>query len=229
MRTNTVFLKVFVPVVLTAFLFSCAGAFISPAVRADFETGLALFNQGKFTEALPLFEKATAAEPDYYEAQLYLGRTYLSMKNFAMAIPSLRAAYRLSPQDFKGQIVDILIDALLGAAFAEVKKGNYEDSLSYLRELMSVEPRAAKVKEEISSALVAVAMSLFMKGEVRDAVKLFSDAIKENPDNARAYLGLARALLKTGAIPDAIDAARKALSLDPTSSEAFNVMKDIMR
>ncbi len=229
MRTKRTFLKILVPVVLTAFFFSCAGAFINPAARADFEAGLVLFNQGKFGEALPFFEKAAVAEPDYYEAHLYLGRTYLNMKSYAKALPSLRTAYRLSPQDFKGQIVDILIDALLGAAFSEVKKGNYEGSLSYLRELLSVEPKAKKVKEEISNVLVAVATSLFMKGDVRDAVKLFGDAIKENPDNAKAYMGLARALLKTGAIPDAIEAAQKALTLDPTSNEAFNVMKDMMR
>jgi len=229
MKMTRATLRVLVPVVAAAFLFSCAGAFISPAARADFNAGLALFNQGKYAEALPFFEKAAAAEPDYYEAHLYLGRTYLNMKSFAKAVPSLRTAYRLSPGDFKGQIVDILIDALLGAAFSEVKAGNYEGSLSYLRELMSVEPKAKKVKEEISNVLVAVATSLFMKGDVRDAVKIFGDAVSEDPDNARAYLGLARALLKTGAIPDAIDAARKALSLDPSSNDALNVMKEMMR
>ncbi len=229
MLKKTALLKVFIPVVLAAHLFACAGAFVSPAARADFEAGLALFNQGKFAEALPYFEKAVAAEPDYYEAHLYLGRTYLSMKSFAKAVPSLRTAYRLSPQDFKGQIVDILIDALLGAAFSEVRTGNYEGSLSYLRELMSVEPKAKKVKEDISNVLVAVATSLLMKGDVRDAVKLFGEAVTENPNNAKAYLGLARALLKTGAIPDAVDAARKALSLDPSSSDAFNLMKEVVR
>ncbi len=229
MRKKTVLLKVFISIVLTGLLFSCAGTFVSPAARADFEAGLALFNQGKFAEALPYFEKAAAAEPDYYEAHLYLGRTYLNMKNFTRAVPPLRTAYRLSPQDFKGQIVDILIDALLGAALSEVRTGNYEGSLSYLRELMSVDPKAKKVKEDISNVLVAVATSLLMKGDVRDAVKLFGEAVTENPDNAKAYLGLARALLKTGAIPDAIDAARKALSLDPSSSDAFDLMKEMVR
>jgi len=221
--------KAMVPVVLAVFLFSCAGISISPGARADFEAGLAFFNQGKFQEALPYFEKAVTAEPEFYEAHLYLGRTYLNMKNYSKAVPSLRSAYHLSPDSFKKQIVDILIDALLGAAFSEVKNGNYEGSLSYLRELLSVEPKAKKVKEEISNVLVAVAMSLFMKGDVRDAAKLFGDAIKEDPNNAKAYMGLARALLKSGAIADAIEAAQKALSLDPTSNEALNVMKDMMR
>ena len=35
--------------------------------------------------ALPFFERAAAAEPDYYEAQLYAGRTYLNMKDYGKA------------------------------------------------------------------------------------------------------------------------------------------------
>jgi tetratricopeptide (TPR) repeat protein len=210
-------------------LVSCAGVSISPEVRADFNAGINLFNQGKFAAALPFFEKAAAAEPDYYEAQLYLGRTYLSMKEYGKAVPPLRRAYRLSPENFKSQACDILIDALLGAAFSELGKGNFESSLTYVREIMAASPEGKKVKDEISNVLVAVAMGLARKGDVRDAVGLFRDAIKENPDNIKAYLGLARTLIKSGAISEAIENAQKALSLDPRSNEALNVLKEILR
>jgi hypothetical protein len=48
MRKKTAFLKVFIPVVLAAHLFSCAGAFVSPAARADLEAGLALSTRESF-------------------------------------------------------------------------------------------------------------------------------------------------------------------------------------
>ncbi len=210
-------------------LVSCAGVSISPAVRADFNAGLDLFNQGKFESALPFFEKAVAAEPEYYEAQLYLGRTYLSMKQYGKAAPHLRRAYRLSPEDFKSQAFDILIDALMGAAFSELGKGNFESALTYVREIMSADPKGKKIKDDMSNVLVAVATGLARKGEVRDAVDLFRDAIKENPDNIKAYLGLAKALIKSGAIAEAIENAQKALSLDPTSNETLNVLKEILQ
>jgi tetratricopeptide (TPR) repeat protein len=229
MRTKTALWKSFILIVVAFFFFSCAGAFISPAVRADFEAGLALFNQGKFPEALPFFEKAVAAEPDFYEAQLYLGRTHLNMKNYAMAIPSLKRAYRLSPDDFKTQAIDILIDALLGAAFSELGKGNFETSLTYLREILSVDPKGKKIKDDMSNVLVAVATGLLMKGDVREAISVFSDAIKANPDNTKAYLGLAKAFIKTGALAEAIEAAQKALSLDPSSRDALNIVKEMIR
>lgn len=210
-------------------LVSCAGVSVSPAVRADFNAGLNLFNQGKFDAALPFFEKAAAAEPNYYEAQLYLGRTYLNMKNYDKALPPLRRAYRLSPDDFKSQAFDILIDALMGAAFSELGKGNFESSLTYIREVMSASPEGKKIKSDISNVLVAVAMGLARKGDVREAVGLFRDAIEENPDNIKAYLGLAKALIKSGAISEAIENAQKALSLDPASKDALNVLKEILR
>ncbi len=228
-RTRAALFKAAAPVVLAMFFFSCAGVSVSPVARADFDAGLAFFNQGRFQEALQYFERAAAAEPDFYEAQLYLGRTHLNMKNYAKAVPCLRRAYRLSPEDFKKQVVDILIDALLGAAFSEVGKGNFESSMAYLREITDIDPGAKKVKDDISNVLVAAATGLFMKGEVREAVKVYTDAIKADPDNTSAYLGLAKALIKSGALGEAIEAAQKALSLDPTSRDALNILKELIK
>ncbi|MHB8110974.1 MAG: tetratricopeptide repeat protein [Syntrophorhabdaceae bacterium] len=211
------------------FLCSCAGVSINPEVRADFNAGVMFFNQGKFPEALVYFEKAVSAEPDYYEAQLYLGRSYLNMKDYSRAVPPLRRAYRLSPDDFKSQAFDILIDALMGAAFSELGKGNFETSLTYLREVMSGDPKAKKIKDDMSNVLVAVATGLFRKGEVRESIKIFSDAIKADPNNTKAYVGLAKALIKSGSLAEAIDAAQKAMSLDPTSSETLNLVKELLR
>ena len=215
--------------IVAIFLVSCAGVSINPEVRADFNAGLNLFNQGKFESALPFFQKAANTEPGYYEAHLYLGRTYLNMKQYGKALPPLRRAYRLSPDDFKSQAFDILLDALMGAAFEELGKGNFETSLTYVREIMSSDPKGKKIKNDMSNVLVAVATGLARKGEVRDAVGVFRDAIKENPDNIKAYIGLARVLIKSGAISEAIENAQKALSLDPTSNEALNVLKEMFR
>jgi len=68
-----------------------------------------------------------------------------------------------------------------------------------------------------------------MKGDVREAVKVYTDAIKANPDNTKAYLGLAKALIKSGALTEAIEAAQKALSLDPTSRDALNILKELIK
>jgi tetratricopeptide (TPR) repeat protein len=210
-------------------LSSCAGLMINKEAQYTYEQGLTLFNQGRFSEAIPIFEKAILLESDFYQAHLYLGRSHLNLRAYGKALKPLRTAFRLSPNDFKGEVAELLIDALLGAAFSELKEGNIQSSLGYLREVLSTNPKSQKIKDDLSRLLVAVATELFKSGKVREAVKEYMEAIKANPDNTGAYIGLAKALFRSGDFIKALDAAEKAISLDPDSKEALGVIKDLLR
>ena len=100
---------------------SCA-TIASYQARSEYDTGLSLFNRGLFDEAIPHFEKATEVDPDFAMAYLYLGRSFVSTGNYAKAINPLRTAYRLSPDNVKNQILDILLDALFNAGQSEIRK-----------------------------------------------------------------------------------------------------------
>ena len=169
---------IIVMVLLSFTLSSCAGLMMNREARYVYEQGLALFNQGKFADAIPYFEKAVSLEPDFYQAHLYLGRSHLNLRAYEKALAPLRTAYRRSPNKFKKEVLDLLIDALLGAAFSELKEGNFQTSLSYIREVLSVEPKSKKIKDDLSGVLVAVAAELFKDSKVREAVKEFTEAIK---------------------------------------------------
>jgi tetratricopeptide (TPR) repeat protein len=216
-------------VLVALMLSSCAGLMINKEAQYTYEQGLALFSQGRFSEAIPCFEKAVSLEPDFYQAHLYLGRSHLNLRAYGKALPPLRTAYRLSPKDFKGEVADLLIDALLGAAFSELKEGSIQTSLSYIREILSADPKSKKIKDDLSRLLAAVATELFKSGKVREAVKEYTEAIKANPDNTGAYIGLAKALFKSGDFLKALETAEKAVSLDPDSKEALGVIKDLLR
>jgi tetratricopeptide (TPR) repeat protein len=82
----------------------------------SFEHGLALFDQGRFEEAIPYFRRATAEDPEFGEAFLYLGRAYLNTRRWRDAIQPLRAAYRLAPAETKDEVFNFLLDALFAAA-----------------------------------------------------------------------------------------------------------------
>ncbi len=222
---KAILLAIFVPFVFS----SCAGFFVGSEAENAYEKGLAFFNQGKFPEAVPFFEEAISLEPDFYSAHLYLGRSHLNLHNYEKAVPHLRKAYRLSPREFQGQAADLLLDALFGAAYTELKEGNLQTSLNYIREILSTDPKSKKIKEDISSILVAVAIELYKSGKARDAIREYGEAIKADPDNINAYIGLAKALLKSGELIKALEAAEKALSLDPKSKEALGIMKDLLK
>lgn len=102
--------------VLLSLLLSACSLRYFQAGEASFERGLALFDQGRYEEAIPYFQQATEESPDFGQAFLYLGRSYLNARRWRDAIAPLRAAYRLSPAQTKDEIYNFLLDALLAAA-----------------------------------------------------------------------------------------------------------------
>ncbi len=92
---------------------SCGGLKTKSTAQAEFDTGLSLFNRGLFEEALPHFERATELEPDFGEAYLYIGRSYLNLGMWAEALYPLRTAFRLAPEDSKREIAEIILDVLI--------------------------------------------------------------------------------------------------------------------
>jgi tetratricopeptide (TPR) repeat protein len=100
-------------ILVAGLLFSCAGLKTRTDAQAEFDSGLSLFNRGQYENALPYFVKATELEPNFGIAYLYIGKAYLSLGKWREAIPSLRTAYRLAPEETKQEITNILMDFLL--------------------------------------------------------------------------------------------------------------------
>lgn len=94
----------------------------------SFDQGLALFNQGRFDAAVPYFEDATRANPEFSQAYFYLGRAYISQSKWRSAIPPLRTAFRLSPRQAQQEIMDLILDATFAAALNDFKVGEERTS-----------------------------------------------------------------------------------------------------
>jgi Flp pilus assembly protein TadD len=90
----------------------------------SFELGLALFNQGRFDSAVAHFERATRENPNDAQAYLYLGRSYISLSRWRSAIQPLRTAFRLSPENAKEEVMNLLVDALFAAALNDFNLGD---------------------------------------------------------------------------------------------------------
>lgn len=103
---------------LLAILFLASSCATLRHFRASdsFERGLALFNQGLYEESIPYFKRASEEDPKFAEAYLYLGRSHLSARHWREAIQPLRTAYRLSPEDAKQEVFNVLMDAFFAAA-----------------------------------------------------------------------------------------------------------------
>ena len=100
------------PVVLAALFLSCAGTGEKPDAQSEFDKGISLFNRGIYDEAAAHFERATEMDSDFGLAYLYIGRSYLNLGKWREALPPLRTAYRISPEETKAEVSDIIFDFL---------------------------------------------------------------------------------------------------------------------
>ncbi|MBA4417427.1 MAG: hypothetical protein C0392_05915 [Syntrophus sp. (in: bacteria)] len=213
---------------LAFILASCGGMGFKAESQSEFESGMAFFNQGKHNDAAEHFEKATKENPDFANAYLYLGRTYLNLGDYSKAIPALRTAYRLSPEEVKKQAFDLLLDALFNASSREWDKGQFNSAIDYLKEAFELDPKSQRAKDDLTKALINLGTIILNSGDVMEAIKEYNEAIKVSPNSTSAYLGLAAALLKNGDTRKALEAAIKAALIDPKNREALRLMKDLM-
>ncbi|OPY79786.1 MAG: lipoprotein NlpI [Syntrophorhabdus sp. PtaU1.Bin153] len=224
MRKAAIWALVLASLVLT----SCAGLGIPDEAQTAFDTGRGLFNRGEYRAAVEYFESAISVEPDFVEAYVYLGRSYLNVREYSKALPALRTAYNLSPDTVKKEVFNLLIDALLGAATTELKKGNISGSIDRLRETLSLSPDSKQAKDELSRALTALGKDFLSKGDVDDAINAYGEALALSPDNAGACLGLARAFLDDGDVAKALATVQKTFKIDPNSKEALEMLRDVL-
>jgi tetratricopeptide (TPR) repeat protein len=216
-------------VICLFFLSSCASVGLFPGAKNEFDRGLALFNSGKYQQAIPHFRKASEMDSDFADAYLYLGRSHLNLGKWVEAISPLRTALRLSPDTTRKEIIAILVDALFGAASSELKRGNFRSSIGYFKDVLELQPGSGRAKNELFSALIAFGGDLLSQGNATEAIGKFSEAIKLSPDNATGYLWLAKAFVKNGDLLSALQSAKDAIRIDPTNKSAQSLMRELMR
>ena len=214
--------------IIISIIYSCAGMPFFTGAGQEFEQGLTKFNLGKYTEAIPHFTKATELDSEYTDAYLYLGRCYLSLARWIEAVPPLRTAHRLSPGKTEQEILNLLFDAVIGAAGHEFRIGNFGSSINYLKEGLILVPGSEKAKVKLTESLIALGGKSISEGNFHDAIPIFKEALSLSPNNFDAYIGIAKAFLNNGDYINAIDAAKKALEIYPGSEEAISLIRQLL-
>lgn len=213
--------------VALVFLSSCSTLDIFGGARSHFDRGLALFNQGNYEAAIPYFQQATAEDPNYAEAYLYLGRSYLSLSRWGQAIAPLRTAYRLAPEQMKQEALNFLIDALFAAALNDFKLGEFGTSVERFKEILRLDPASVKAKAELVKTLITYGGKLLSQGLIREAIAVYSEALQWSPNHFDAHLGLANAFFKNGDYVKALQSARDALRINPNHREAQSLFNNL--
>lgn len=216
--------------VLAAFTAACAGLGIGRDAQSAFDQGLRLYNAGEYAKAVSLLQQAVEEEPEYAEAHLYLGRAYLNQGQWTRALPPLRTAWRLSPDETRGQVLDVLMDALIGAGTSAFEAGNYTDAIGFLREGLRLAPENSEARQAVAEQMLNLGGRLLSQGSLVEAITMYQTLLQAGPDiqsSLSAYLGLAKAYLREGRFMDALRAATEATRLDPALDDPRRLLDSL--
>jgi tetratricopeptide (TPR) repeat protein len=210
-------------------LASCASLGFLSSARRSLDEGMGYFNTGNYAEAIPHFEEAIELDPEFGEAYLYLGRSYLNLGRWLDALQPLRTALRLAPAETKGEALNLLVDALFGAGIDRFKKGDFSSSIDYFKEVLDLQPDSGRAREELFGALMGFGAKSLSEGDPAEAISAFSEALTLSPNDVNAYISLAKAFFVNGDYMKSLQTVRNLLNVDPANSEAQSLLMQLLR
>lgn len=168
--------------------------------------GMVAVHDGKFADAMPLFQKAVEINPRYEIAQNNLGNSYLQKGDADEAIVHYEAALKLDPN--LGNV-----QGNLGIAL--VQKRRVDEAIPHFQRALELDPTDAEAGTSLGLAYV-------QKGRLEEALTQFKKTSEQHPEDARAHLNYGSALFHTNRIEDAIVQFEEALRLKPDDRDANN-------
>ncbi len=196
--------------------------------------GIALYEQGRYEEALDSYRVAVAHRPNYAKVHSNLGMVLNKLERFEEAETHVRRAIALDPKTKiryqrlgnalygQGRYAEAA-DAFrvsaehrpdytqahsgLGAALNEL--GRFEEAETHLR-------RAIELNPDHTEALYHLATLRFKQQRLDEAIEFLQHLIGIEPGHARALGDIGVALFYLGRSDEALQHFDRALSLDPT-------------
>jgi tetratricopeptide (TPR) repeat protein len=187
---------------------------IQPA-KADYKQAVIFYNQGRYDKAIQELKPDLDRNPDWEFGHRLLGLCYLSLKNDALAISSLRRAVELKSTAFS---------TYYGLGQASFNMQKYDDCISALNK---AEPLAAKEKnpEKEKAKLYELRGSAYYKaGKFNEAANDLTNALRLNQSEWTDFSMLGSAYFNLNRTDEAIQALEKALSMKPGESATTDVL-----
>lgn len=202
-----------------------------------YSQGLAQLSRDDYARALPYFEKAAEADPNYAEAWYQAGYCYGALNRHAEALKASRIAAKLRPE-WSATFINIgassyalgvykdAVDAyrqairlddsnaetqyFLGLTFGKMSRTD-EEILSYRR--------AITLKPDHANAIEKLGLALFKQKRFADAAVAFEQLKPYKPDG-KTYNYLGESLLEAGKAEESIEAFNNAVGANPDMDKA---------
>jgi tetratricopeptide (TPR) repeat protein len=119
----------------------------------QFNLGLTYFKMKKYKEARNPLEAAVKLRPESYDAIALLGSVLFALGEDYAAALQLRHAHQLRPAETK--VSALLFEQLRIIARHHLDKQNYQESVVYLQEALSLKPDEPELKAQLARATAA--------------------------------------------------------------------------
>ena len=187
---------------------------VPAAARQSFELGVKLMNEGQVDAGVEKMRAAIKIFPDYFDAHLALGTTFLKLEQFNEAIAELDLARQINPSDERAyQSFGVLLMkqrkfSVAAAVFAEALRLNPKNSTNAVMRATALIQQAAASNEDRAYLLSraeeamtqaanlsrnvakpdSMTLALFydLKGEPEKAAAELESYLQKNPDAKNA-------------------------------------------
>lgn len=170
------------------------------------QAGVALAQEGRVAEALPLLDRAARLAPANAQIRLNRGVALLGVGRAAEAEAELRHAVELDPNYAEAHfnLGNVLRDA-----------GQQAAAIDHFR-------TALRLRPDHTGAATNLGLALTDAGRPAEAVQLLRHAVRLNPAGKEAHNNLGLALADLGRYAEAEAAYEQALRLDPRFADALS-------
>jgi protein O-mannosyl-transferase len=176
----------------------------SPTNRAYFNLASLSEAQGKYEDAIALYQKAAALGPEGWDAHEKAASLLQQRGKIAEAIEHYRIVVQLNPN---------AVDARDNLAAGLVNQGKIGEAVQHLRKLLELAP-------ERNETRLKLGIILALEGRIVEAAQILMQAAAIDPNDSKILLRLGQVLAAQGQFSEAVRYFRQAVRLRSDDAEA---------
>jgi len=178
----------------------------SPSSQEAWAAAVALHREGRFHEAIAVYQQILAQMPRHFEAIVNLAAALKRVGQRDEAITCFRRALELNPE---------MPEAWCNLANTLNEQGAPAEAVACFR-------KAIELKPDLHPAIFNLGNVLRDKGDLEGAAKCFEETLRLVPNFARAHVNLGNVRHQLGDLEAAVRCHRRAIELQPDYAEAHH-------
>jgi tetratricopeptide (TPR) repeat protein len=185
---------------------------------ALFDQGNALIKEGRYDEALKLFDEFLVKYPEIYQVHLNIGTCYLKKEDLDKAAAEFQLVLQKTLEvhgDYKKD-PEATFRAFSGLGELYLKKGDMQAAQKHFSQALEISPR-----DEV--AAYNVGEVFFSNQQIDDAIKYFELAVQIKKDWSKPYLKLGYVYLNKGDFAKSLEYFNAFIQMDPENPEVSQV------